>query len=257
MIKINLLDYRKERIRIKIQMQIFTSLLLVFSALGLSGFISSLQGKEISDLQGKINKKNQELASLRHIEIKVAESEKMQKRLESIVETIKNLKVNQKEPAKLYDEMLNKRIPVGKMWIERLNEKEGTIVLIGYAFDNNTISVYMESLQQMGVFSSVNLEFTRQKTISKRKVKGFKIICLISKDGMAALGHLARTKHGTPGSGGGVSKEGGPMGNVFSREAAQQYSQRLADDVKQKSGNPFVDARNRIRQKKEEEANKK
>ncbi len=179
MIKINLLDYRKERVRTSIQMEIAISLVLVMVTLGIIGFISSLQGSEIADLKADIDKKNRELASLKHVEIKVAESEKMQKRLENIVETITGLKKNQKEPAKLYDELINKRLPPGAMWLDRLDEQGQAIVLEGYAFQDSAISMFMESIEQMEKFSSVDLIYVRQKIIKKRKIKNFKINCVL------------------------------------------------------------------------------
>lgn len=180
MIKINLLDYRTERIRSAIQVQIVASLALVIVVLGISGFLSALQGKEIAALNDNIAGKNRELKSLEHIEKKVAQSEKTQKRLDNIIETINNLKKNQKEPARLYDELLNKLLPPNEMWLQRLEEKPGSIVLRGYAFKDSAISHFMKSLENMGRFSTVNLEYVRQKKMDKRKVKDFKINCIFA-----------------------------------------------------------------------------
>lgn len=249
MIKINLLDYRKEKIHALIQMEIGVSVLIVFFVLGLSGFLSSLQGKKITGLTDQVGVLKKELQSLKYVETKVAESEKMQKRLETMVKTIKGLKENQKEPARLYHEILNRRLPDKEMWLERLTETSGNIVIEGYSFGDSAISMFMESLQKMEVFPDVILEYVRQTEISKRKIKTFKITCVSSPEGY-------KNQNWGGNIPGGLYGKGGAMGNVFSREAAFQYGQQLSNELKQQPRNPFVEARNKAREKREEEKKK-
>lgn len=244
MIKINLLDYRKEKVRAKIQMQIAIALALVVLDLGLAGFLSSLQGSNIAQLNGEIRQKNAELDALKDVEVKVAESEKMQKRLEDIVNTIDGLKKKQKEPARLYHEMLNKRMPVGEVWLERVTEMPDRIVLEGSAFRDSAISAFMESLEKMGAFPEVSLEFVRQKEMEGRKVKTFKINCIQSTEALYVNREWTKSK--LPG---GLYGMGGNAENVFSRQAAFDYGQQLASDLKDQPRNPFIEARNKSREK--------
>lgn len=254
MIKINLLDYRKERVRANMQMEIGAAILLVVLALGLTGFISSMQGKKIAGLTDQIAAINKELESLKYVESKVAESEKMQKRLETMVKTISGLKENQKEPARLYHEILNRRLPSGEMWLDRLAEEPVGIVMEGHSFRDSAISAFMESLQKMEMFPDVVLEYVRQTEIEKRKVKKFKITCLASKEGSS------KRAWAVAGSGGkipgGIYGMGGAVENALSREAAFQYGQQLSNELKQAPRNPFVEARNKSRERQEAEEQK-
>lgn len=252
MIKINLLDYRKEKIHASIQMEIGISLILVVFVLGLSGFLSSLQGKKITGLTDQIGVLNKELQSLKYVEAKVAESEKMQKRLETMVKTISGLKENQKEPARLYHEILNRRLPAKEMWLERLTETPGNIVLEGHSFGDSAISMFMESLQKMGVFPDVVLEYVRQTEINKRKIKTFKIICISSPEGYKNQTWAAGSS--IPG---GIYGQGGVVENALSREAAFKYGQQLSNELKQAPRNPFIEARNKAREKQNETEEKK
>lgn len=260
MIKINLLDYRKERVRANMQMEIGAAILLVVLALGLAGFISSMQGKNIAGLTDQISAINKELANLKYVESKVAESEKMQKRLETMVKTISGLKENQKEPARLYHEILNRRLPTGEMWLDKLAEEPAGIVMEGYSFRDSAISAFMESLQKMEAFPEVVLEYVRQTEIEKRKVKKFKIICVGSKEGYSKrtwAGAIGGS--GSAGGGkipGGIYGMGGAVENALSREGAFQYGQQLSNELKQVPRNPFVEARNKARERQEAEEQK-
>lgn len=264
MIRINLLDYRKEKVRAKIQMQIAIALVLVVLDLGLAGLLSSLQGRTMADLDGQIKQKNTELDALKDVESKVAESEKMQKRLEDIVTTIDGLKKKQKEPARLYHEILNKRMPLGEVWLEKVTEMPDRIVLEGNAFRDDAISAFMESLEKMGAFPDVSLEFVRQKEAEKRKIKSFKINCILPAEGIYADRKWTKSKpgevYGMGGAapkGGGIYGMGGDVEHALSRQGALEYGQQLQDDLKNTPRNPFIESRNRAREKsKLEEKNK-
>lgn len=262
MIRINLLDYRKERIRAKIQMQIAIALVLVVLDLGLAGFLSSFQGSKMADLDGQIKQKNVELDALKDVEAKVAESEKMQKRLEDIVNTIDGLKKKQKEPARLYHEILNKRMPAGEVWLEKVTEMPDRIVLEGNAFRDSAISAFMESLEKMDAFPDVSLEFVRQKEVEKRKIKNFKINCILTTEGLYADRKWTKSKPGEVyGMGGtasnmpkgGIYGMGGTVEHALSRQGAFEYGQQLQSDLKDIPRNPFVESRNRAREKSKQE----
>lgn len=234
------------------QMEIGAAILLVVLALGLTGFISSMQGKKIAGLTDQIAAIKKELESLKYVESKVAESEKMQKRLETMVKTISGLKENQKEPARLYHEILNRRLPSGEMWLDRLAEEPAGIVMEGYSFRDSAISAFMESLQNMEMFPDVVLEYVRQTEIEKRKVKKFKITCLASKEGYSKKNWDALSGK-TPG---GIYGMGGVVEESLSREAAIKYGRLLSNEVKQLPRNPFVEARNKSRERQEAEEQK-
>lgn len=235
------------------QMEIGAAILLVVLALGLTGFISSMQGKKIAGLTDQIAAIKKELESLKYVESKVAESEKMQKRLETMVKTISGLKENQKEPARLYHEILNRRLPADEMWLDRLAEEPVGIVMEGHSFRDSAISAFMESLQKMEMFPDVVLEYVKQTEIEKRKVKKFKITCLASKEG------YSQKKWAGAGGGkipGGIYGMGGAVENALSREAAFKYGQQLSNELKQMPRNPFVEARDKARDKQEAEEQK-
>lgn len=168
MIKINLLPYRAERKKEIIKKQVFFGALpLVATCLIIGLFWWSTNAKyarvleDITDIQKKIEQSK--------LKMKDIESYKTQKEmLAKKMDVIKTLQKNKGGPVRMIDE-ISTCLP-GNLWLTKLEQKGSTLILVGNALDNISISKYMVQLENSANFSNVDL--LEIKTDKKTAVKG-------------------------------------------------------------------------------------
>jgi type IV pilus assembly protein PilN len=160
MIRINLLPFRaaKKRENIKRQISIFL-LSLVFLLCGATyGFL--YYDKELSQAKGQEQKLRQELANFEKTLKQIAEYEKKIKDVKGKLQVIKDLEKKKTGPVHLLDEIAS-AVPREKLWLTSLAEAAGVLKITGTAMDNETVALFMTSLEKSEHIQSVELVSTK------------------------------------------------------------------------------------------------
>ena len=214
MIKINLYDYREELKRLTIQKQVLmsASLVMVFAFMILGSWLVeksriSRVDMEVKDLQQQVSALQGEVKLVRTMQDK-------QKRVETILTGIENLRANQMPATQtLYD--VNLSVP-NEIWLTKITQmsredlirgkvptifidnvaakeaknkrkKSSTktpnkankefIQIEGHALEDNAVARFVERLEEIPYFKIVFLYKTEQTSIGKTKVRKFTIFC--------------------------------------------------------------------------------
>lgn len=176
MIKINLLDYRKMKRVTKLNNEFLAYIVLIVFASGAIVFFWRNQNSQIKQINGEVAHWNVELKKIDKTVKKVDEAKAKKKRIKHILTSIRILKAQQTEPARLLDD-ININLPP-EVWLTRFEETDTTVRLEGYSFSDPTIAVFMKNLEKLSAhFTGIELIETRLVTVSGEKVKKFSIQC--------------------------------------------------------------------------------
>ncbi len=178
MIKINLFPFRAARIKENIRRQVTVYLLsVIFLIAVMSYYFIDLNGK-VKSLRRDQDAKENELATFKDTNIKIAELKKTIAEVEVKLKTIKGLEKGKTGPVKLLDDIATS-VPRDKLWLTTLKEQGGTLTLVGTAMDNETVADFMNRLDSTESLTSVQLVRTRQKKVKELKLnlKDFELSC--------------------------------------------------------------------------------
>ena len=178
MIKINLLERKKEQKEKKaapkflVNLGLVTGLALVagiVAVLGMSWHISSLKD------QSEANKK--EIAQLKQKITEVQRYEKMNKEIEQNVNLIKGLRKDQAAPVKLLDEMSSILTSSEGVWLSNMSYRGGSIDMDGFSFTNENLVSFVDALKKSALFADVYLQESSRATQDKVPVYKFELNC--------------------------------------------------------------------------------
>jgi len=178
MIRINLFPFRAARIKENIRRQVTVYLLsVVFLIAVMSYYFLDLNGK-VKSLRRDQDAKENELATFKDTNIKIAKLKKTIAEVEVKLKTIKGLEKGKTGPVKLLDDIATS-VPRDKLWLTTLKEQGGTLTLVGTAMDNETVADFMNKLDSTESLTSVELVRTRQKKVKELKLnlKDFELSC--------------------------------------------------------------------------------
>lgn len=178
MIKINLLPFRaarrKENIRRQLTVYVL-SVVLVFLVAGylfldVTTTLSALANEKAAQKK-ELNKYADTIKKIKAIEKKVAE-------IEEKLNVIKELEKNKTGPVRLLDEIAM-AIPKDRLWLKSIQEKKGSLSLVGTAMDNDTVAIFMTNLQKSPQITSVDLKSTKLQNLKayKLNVSNFILTC--------------------------------------------------------------------------------
>ena len=177
MIRINLLPFRAARKKENIRRQVSIFVLsLVFLLIILFYYNWSL-GHKIDDLNAKIKHTKTELQKYEKINKEIAEIKKKLSNLKQKMAVMDTLEANRFEPTRLMDAMTQVIVPQ-RMWFTRMDSKDKSLKIQGIALDNKTVADFMVRLEQSGLFSDVNLNTLKARTVQKANLKSFQISCV-------------------------------------------------------------------------------
>lgn len=177
MIRINLLPFRAARKRENIRRQASISgLMFLLFILLLVVWSVSLMTKA-SDLKGDETQKKAELQSYQKELDELKNTEKMIKEITTKLNVINELKKGKTGPVLLLS-TISDAVPKDKLWLTSLTESNGKLTLAGTAMDNETIALFMTSLEAAkDIISSVELKGITSKEIQKYKLSDFELEC--------------------------------------------------------------------------------
>jgi len=169
MIRINLLPFRAARKKENIRRQVSIFGLTVLFMLTLMGyFVYDLSGT-LSSLKNEQLKKEKELAAFAETTRQLADLKKKTAEMRGKLEVIRELERKKSGPVQLLDEIAM-AVPKDKLWLRSLREQSGVLVLEGTAMDNETVALFMTSLEKSPHISSVDLKSTKLKALSRYKL---------------------------------------------------------------------------------------
>jgi type IV pilus assembly protein PilN len=176
MIRINLLPFRAARKKENIRRQVSVFLLsIVFSSLALYNY-HSLLNEQIETLSSQAKTVKANLQTKQKAAKEVDSIKKELDLLKIKMEGIKLIKLRRKEPVQLLESMTEVIIEK-RMWFTRFTANNQSVGISGIALDQKTVADFMTRLENVGLFSSVNLSMLRQTTMDKLNLKSFEIVC--------------------------------------------------------------------------------
>jgi type IV pilus assembly protein PilN len=177
MIRINLLPFRAARKKENIRRQVSIFVLsLVFLLIILFYYNWSL-GRQINDLNAKIQHTKTELKKYEEINKEIAEIKKKLSNLKQKMAVMDTLEANRFEPTRMMDAMTQVIVPQ-RMWFTRMDSKDNSLNIQGIALDNKTVADFMIRLEKSGLFSDVNLNTLKARVVQNANLKSFQISCV-------------------------------------------------------------------------------
>ena len=175
MIRINLLPFRAARKKENIRRQVSVFLLsLVFVVIVAAWFNYLLSGK-IESLNRQVAETRAQVEKYNKINQEIAEIKRKLAILNQKIEVIKSLDLTRKAPVELLADM-SKLVIEKRMWLTGLEEKSGTVKVVGIALDNPTIAEYMTRIETSLKYVDVKLLSINQDTSVKGlNLKNFEI----------------------------------------------------------------------------------
>jgi len=159
-IRINLLPVRAERKKESLRQQLLLgvgAILILAACLAVWRFKIEI---DIDDHRDKVAHQKQEIIRLQGVIDQVTEFKRKKKELEDKIKVISSLEARQRGPVRMLRELAE--IIPEKMWIESMNNSGGALSLSGVAIDNQTIAKFMTDMEKSPIFSSVQLQLTKQ-----------------------------------------------------------------------------------------------
>lgn len=174
MIHINLLPVRqiKQRLRVRNEVAIFLASLGLVAMLLL--FATGKLIYSVNSLTGENNVLAAKKASYQPILDEIEKLKKDKGEQETKLEVIKKLKAVSQITVRILDELAN-IFPANRLWVTSMRQAGDNMDLSGVALDNATIAQFMQSINESGYFSSVELSQSQQITIAGAKLKSFNL----------------------------------------------------------------------------------
>jgi type IV pilus assembly protein PilN len=177
MIKINLLQVRKEKKKIGVRKEIIVFVLcLILLLLGL--FL--VQWKISNDrekLQAQIANTKKEITYYKSLTTEVDKAKEAKKILQEKLNIINSLRKQKSVPAKILDELsINKP---EKIYFESVKKDGSKLGIDGIALDDETVANFMTNLRKSKMFKNVDLIVSERTEVNKVKVKKFILSCEI------------------------------------------------------------------------------
>jgi type IV pilus assembly protein PilN len=133
---------------------------------------------QIKDLDEKIRKDQLEVARLESVLREVKDFEDKKTRLQKKVDLINQLKLNQKGPVRLMDEVSN-ALP-DLVWIDSMEYRGNSINVSGKAFNPPAISNFITNLKKVPAFQEPNLQDLRATSAGGAQLYNYRLSFIFS-----------------------------------------------------------------------------
>ena len=177
MIKINLLQARKEKKKGGMRKEFLVLILSVVLLLAALGFIQWTREKEKEDTFAEVSKIRNEIAAYKSLTTEVEKRKEEQKMVQNRLDVINSLRRDKARAAKVLDELSIDKPE--KLQLESLKKEGPKLGIEGIALDDETIANFMTSLRKSKLFKNVDLIVSEQIEQSKLKLKKFVLSCEI------------------------------------------------------------------------------
>jgi type IV pilus assembly protein PilN len=177
MIKINLLQVRKEKKKIGIRKEIIVlilSLVLLFVGLFL---VQWKTNKDKEATLAQISKTKEEITRYKSLTKDLEVAKQTQKILQDKMNVINTLRKQKSGPAKVLDELSIDKPE--KVYFESVKKDGSNLGIEGIALDDETVANFMTNLRKSKLFKKVDLIVSESTELSKFKLKKFILSCEI------------------------------------------------------------------------------
>jgi len=171
MIRINLLPVRElqKQAQLRQQLYIFAAIAVaVLIGVGLSWVVDR---RALAVLEEEKATLQVELERLKPIITEVNALEQREKLLHARLNTIEQLRSNQRGPVRVFDE-LSRNLPE-QAWLEAIDESAGVYKVAGYALTNFAVADLLRNLQRSSEFTGVDLVSSEQVVMATQEIKKF------------------------------------------------------------------------------------
>lgn len=177
MIKINLLQVRKEKKKIGIRKEIIVlilSLVLLFVGLFL---VQWKANKDKEETLAQISNTKKEIIYYKSLTTEVDKAKEAQRILQDKLNVINTLRKQKSGPAKVLDELSIDKPE--KVYFESVKKDGSRLGIEGIALDDETVANFMTNLRKSKIFKNVDLIVSESTEQSKIKLKKFILSCEI------------------------------------------------------------------------------
>jgi type IV pilus assembly protein PilN len=177
MIKINLLQVRKEKKKIGVRREMIIaifSIVLLLVGLFLVHWKLSMDKEETLT---KISDTKKEITYYKSLTTEVNKAKEAQKILQDKLNVINALRKAKATPAKVLDELSIDKPE--KIYFESVKKDGSKLGIEGVALDDETVATFMTNLRRSKMFKNVDLIVSEQTVQSKIKLKKFILSCEI------------------------------------------------------------------------------
>lgn len=177
MIKINLLQTRKERKKGGRKKDVFILILSVWAlVLLLAGLHWSME-KERQEVWTQITETKKEIERYKSLAIEVTKAKETQKILQDKLNIINSLRKGKETPVRVLDEISVDKPE--KLHLELMKKEGMKLNIEGIAMDDETIVQFMANLKRSNLFKNVDLIVSEQIEQNRIKLKKFILVCEI------------------------------------------------------------------------------
>jgi type IV pilus assembly protein PilN len=177
MIKINLLQVRKEKKKIGIRKEIIVlilSLVLLFVGLFL---VQWKANKDKEETLAQISNTKKEITYYKSLTTEVNKAKEAQRILQDKLNVINTLRKQKSGPAKVLDELSIDKPE--RVYFESVKKDGSKLGIEGIALDDETVANFMTNLRKSKLFKNVDLIVSESTEQSKIKLKKFILSCEI------------------------------------------------------------------------------
>ncbi|MBN1297321.1 PilN domain-containing protein [bacterium] len=172
MIRINMLPHERKKTSV-VTIELIAAGALIFVVLVGVAIWTHYLDTVMDEKVATIERKEQQVQELQIIIDQVLKYEEDVKRLENKVNTIRDLKTNQRGPVLMLDE-LNRRLPE-EIWLTQLRTAGDLISVRGFGLSQTSIGDFMSSLESSPYFFDVRLKIVTLTVQENREVYEFEL----------------------------------------------------------------------------------
>jgi type IV pilus assembly protein PilN len=178
MIRINLLPAREARRRVALRHQVQVAIVTVLAAVGGGVWGYTIQNSSLEARQQELAGIEEEIKRLEAVIKEVQKFETKKALLGKKVGAIEDIKIKQRRPARLLDE-ISRSLPE-QMWLVSIRDAGGGLQISGKSFDNVGIAAFMENLERSPSFGNVELVESKSELLQGKQVVAFTVVAHIA-----------------------------------------------------------------------------
>ncbi len=177
MIKINLLQTRKEKKKVGIQKEFVILILSVGILVLLLVGLHWMMEKQRQEVLADIAKTKKEIERYKSLAIEVNKAKEAQKTLQEKLNIINSLRKGKETPVRVLDGISVDKPE--KLHLELMKKEGAKLGIEGIALDDETIVQFMTNLKRSKLFKNVDLIVSEQIEQNRIKLKKFILSCEI------------------------------------------------------------------------------
>jgi type IV pilus assembly protein PilN len=174
MIRINLLPAREARRRVELRRQVQVAIVTVLVAVGGGVWGYTIQNSDLEMRQRELAGIEEEIKRLEAVIKEVQKFETQKALLDKKVGAIEDIKIKQRRPARLLDD-ISRSLP-DQMWLVSIRDAGGGLQISGKSFDNVGIAAFMENLERSPSFGNVELVESKSELLQGKQVVTFTVV---------------------------------------------------------------------------------